>query len=223
MPELLQVRFETEQGMVRPAARLLGVVSDAGPLGFAVDHQHHGVEVEHQAGARPGLHEQGMAELVVQPHELTDVAGRQALQEPPERCRIRKAVQPHNALERPVVLQDLRGVDAIQADDDGVEQGQQHLGGLVRPRPGRRPKTSLEKPLESEPLTKRVDQGHPGEVRQVSFLEGDRQISEAFRHGTKSYPRGRILSKSDRATDEVFSPSWNAILSLVPSERLTHH
>ena len=131
MPELLAVRLEAEQRMVRAPAPLLGVVAHPGPLGVAVDHEDHGVQVQDQAAARAGPREERLPELVVQADQLPDVARAEPPEEPPQRGGVGEVRQAHNLLEGPVVLQNLGRVDAVEPHDDGVEQRQQQLGRLV--------------------------------------------------------------------------------------------
>jgi len=199
VPELLAVCLETEQRVVGAAAPLLGVVAHPGPLGMPVDHEDHRVEVEGQAAPRLRTREEGLPALVVQAHQLPDVAGAQPAEEPPQGGLIGEVRQPDHALEGAIVLEDLGGIDAVEPHDDGVEECHDELGGLVVAAAERGPETPLQAPLQTELLTERMDQGHPGEVRQVWLLEGDRQISQAFCHVTQSYPRGRILSKAKTA------------------------
>jgi len=89
---------------------------------MAVEHEDHGVQVEDQAAAGPGPREERLPELVVQADQLPDVAGPQPAEEPPQRSRVGELGQPHDLLEGPVVLQDLGRIDAVEPDDDGVEQ-----------------------------------------------------------------------------------------------------
>jgi hypothetical protein len=73
----------------------------------AVDDEDHGVQVEHQAAAGPGPCEERLPELVVEAHQLPDVARPQPPQEPPQRGGVGELGEPHDLLEGPVVLQNL--------------------------------------------------------------------------------------------------------------------
>jgi len=191
--------------MVRAAAPLLGVVAHPGPLGVAVDDEDHRVQVEDQAAAGPG--EERLPQLVVEAHQLPDVARSQPPQEPPQRGSVGELGEPHNLLEGPVVLEDLGRVDAVEPHDDGVEERQNQLGGMIVPVPRGGAQGLLQEPPEPEPLTKCLDQGHPREVREMGVHEGNRQISEPFRHCTQSYLLGRFLCKRNTPCDSAPFPS----------------
>jgi len=210
--------------MVGAAAPLLGVVADPGPLGVAVEHEHDRVQIEGQAAARLRAREERLPELVVQADELPDVPGAQPAEEPPQGGLIGEAGQPRNLLEGAIVLQDLGRVDAVEPDDDGVDERQQQLGRLVVAGARGRAETALQQPLEAELLAERVDQGHPGEVRQPGLLERDRQISEAFRHWTKSYFLSRFLSRAKNAfRSPSCGPNASRLRSNYASMRFIHY
>jgi len=65
MPKFLKMGFEAENGMIRASAPFLGVVADPGKLGFAIEGQDHGIEVEDEAGSRRWQSKQLVSELIV--------------------------------------------------------------------------------------------------------------------------------------------------------------
>jgi hypothetical protein len=48
MPKLLKMGFEAKEGVIGPSAMLLGIVAYTSPLGFAIEDQDDGIQIENQ-------------------------------------------------------------------------------------------------------------------------------------------------------------------------------
>jgi hypothetical protein len=48
MPKLLKMGFEAEERVIGPSAMLLGIVAYMSPLGFAIEDQNDGIQIENQ-------------------------------------------------------------------------------------------------------------------------------------------------------------------------------
>ena len=85
MPELLQMSFEAQQGVVGSAAVLFWVVPYFGKLEFSIDRKDDRVQVEDQGGSGFGQRKQLVSELIVQGNELANGFGGKPFEESPER------------------------------------------------------------------------------------------------------------------------------------------
>ena len=198
MPEFLEPGLESQKRMVRTPSVFLWVVAYACSLHQPpVDHQDGGIQIEDQAGSFVGSVEKPLAQQVVDSYDLSDLLGSEPFEKPSDRRLIWKAAESHNLLEGPIVLQDLCLVDPLHPRDDGIEDSQKHVGWVIvavaRSGTADMP---LKQTFEIQFLTKTVNQDHSGEVREVFFLEGNRDFSETFWHGTQMPPRGVFLSPS---------------------------
>lgn len=81
MPEFLSMRLEAKQGMIRSSALLLGIVSDFGSLLFAIDGNHHRIDIEGQAGRSLGQFPQISPQTVVEFGQLSNRRRTQTFQE----------------------------------------------------------------------------------------------------------------------------------------------
>jgi hypothetical protein len=198
MPELLATGLESQKRMVRAPAMFLGVVSH--PRSYyrlAVDYQNCGIQIEDQAGALERLVEKSLTQQVVDLGDLSDMSWSQPLEESSDRGLVREPAQSHDFLEGPVVLQDLCLVDPLHPSDDGIENGQDHLGRMEIAEARGGSQMLLEQMLYAQLLTKTLDEQHSSEVCQGVFLEGDRQNSQTFRHCTQYYLLGSFLCKNN--------------------------
>jgi len=84
MPELLQMSFEAQQGVVGSAAVLFWVVPYFGKLEFSIDRKDDRVQVEDQGGSGFGQRKQLVSELIVQGNELANGFGGKPFEESPE-------------------------------------------------------------------------------------------------------------------------------------------
>jgi hypothetical protein len=80
LPELLQMGLEAGQRMVRTSAFFVRIVPYASIRQFAVDGEHHRIEIESERGASLGQSVQFGPQLVVQGHQLADRLGTKALE-----------------------------------------------------------------------------------------------------------------------------------------------
>ena len=132
MPELLETFLEAKQGMVGPAARLLGVVSHASAFGSTVDNKDRGIHIEDERVALMGQAEQIGAQAVVKAHQLSNAFGRKALEKTAQCRLIRESLQSEHLQESAVVLKDVGFVDAAQAHNDREEQAHDQFGRMIR-------------------------------------------------------------------------------------------
>jgi len=198
MPELLEAGLESQEGMVGTPSVFLGIVAHSCPFHPpSVNNQDRGIQIEDQAGSFVGSVEKPLAQQVVDSYDLSDLLGSEPFEKPSDRRLIWKAAESHNLLEGPILLQDLSFVDSLHPRDDGIEDSQKHFGWVIvavaRSGTADMP---LKQTFEIQFLTKTVNQDHSGEVREVFFLEGNRDFSETFWHGTQMPPRGVFLSPS---------------------------
>lgn len=196
MPELLEMGLETEKRMVGTPASFLGVVANSCALGSAIDDNNDRIQVEDQSGASVGKGKQVSPQAVVQPGQLADGFGRQALQEPAQGRLIGESLESEHFQKGPVVLQDFGLVDSPKPHDDGKHQRQNEFGGMVIGAFLESRNVSLEQVAKSEPVAKTLNQPHSTEVRDVGFLEGKTNFSGTFWHVTQSTPLGAFLSRT---------------------------
>jgi hypothetical protein len=196
MPELLEMGLETEQRMVGTPAAFLGVVANSCPLGSAIDNNNNRIQIEDQSGACLGKGKQVSPQAVVQPGQLADGFGRQALQEPAQGRLIGELVQSQHFQKGPVVLQNIGLVDAAEPHDDGEDKGHNEFGGMVIGAFLESGNVPLEQVAKSKLVAKTLNQPHPTEVSNVSFLEGKTDFSGTFWHVTQSTPLGAFLSQN---------------------------
>ena len=224
MPEFLEPGLESQKRMVRTPSVFLGVVADARSLHPPpVDYQHGGIQIEDQAGSLVGSVEKPLAQQVVDSYDLSDLLGSQPFEKPSDCRLIWKAAESDNLLEGPIVLQDLSFVDSLHPGDDGIQQRHKHLGRMVVSVSRAWAQGLLQQPLETESVAKCVNQRHPREVREVRFLEGDRQISKPFGHCTQSYLLSRVLCKTNTGNARSVLPSRNPSSHPSTREQITHH
>src|SRR5882724_12638003 len=130
VPELLPLGFEAQQRMIRAAAPLFGVVTQASALLLSVNGKHHTVQIEDQRRAGLGQTEQPLAQSVVQPYQLADRLRFYALQKTTQRRGIRKAIQTQQRKERTIVLQNFGPADPSKSGDQNIEHRQEQVGWL---------------------------------------------------------------------------------------------
>lgn len=206
VPELLEVRFETQEGVVRSPSRLLGVVSDPCPFGPSVDDEDGRIHIEDKRGALLRKRKQVGSQAVVQSGQLTDRGWRQTFEEPAQRGLIWKSPKSQQSLEGSVVLQDLGLADASQAHDDGEHQSQDQFGMVVFPASAGDSDIPLEQASNLELVAKTLDQPHPTEVGNMCFVEGKKDFSNPFGHVTQSTPMVTFVSRPLLRSSSTFFP-----------------
>lgn len=117
--------------MTREAAALPEIVAPPRLLLRPVDDQHGGIDVEDQPGTRVRLHHHPAQEPIVQRPEPREGARRHPEQEVTEPGGVRVPQEPRGVLENAVYPEHLRRLEPLKAEDDGVQQGQQHLAHAV--------------------------------------------------------------------------------------------
>ena len=172
MPELLETFLEAKQGMVGPAARLLGVVSHASTFGSTVDNEDRGVHIEDEGVALMGQGEQIGAQAVVKTYQLSNAFGSKALQEPAQGALVGESLQPEHLQKSAVVLKDVGLVDAAQSHNDREEQGHNQLGRVIRAGAATHVDIALDQAPQPQLVAKTLDEPHSTEVGKVAFVEG---------------------------------------------------
>ena len=209
MPELLETFLEAKQGMVGPTPRLLGVVSHASTFGSTVYNDDRGVHIEDEGVALMGQGEQIGAQAVVKAYQLSNGFGSKTLQEPAQGALVGKSLHPEHLQESAVVLQNVGLVDAAQSHDHGVHKRQDHLRGMIFRTPLRRSDVVLEPLPQSEFVAKTLDEPHPTEVGQMTFLERKTDFSGTFWHHAQSTLLGAFVRQDSWRPNDNFLRSEN--------------
>lgn len=131
VPEVLALALEAQQGMIGPPPTLEGIVANAGPLLFAIDHQDRGIDIEDQPRGAPRLTQHAAEQAIVQGPQPLQAARGNPQQEATERGRLGIAGQPSQVLKDAVLPQQLGGLDAFESEDHGIEHGQKQLANAV--------------------------------------------------------------------------------------------
>ncbi len=168
--------------MIRSAALLLGVVTDASALLLSVNSQYYTVQIEDQSRADLRQTKQLAPQSVVQAHQLPNCLRFDAVQKTTQGRRVRKRIQTQQRKERTIVLQNLGFADPPKSRDQDVEHRQEQVGWLEVSTSVGDSQVSLQQPPKAEASTKTLDQHQPTEVSQVGVLERKLQCSQAFSH-----------------------------------------
>jgi hypothetical protein len=163
--------FETENGVIRGPAFGFGIITAVGPLLFAVEGQNDGIQMEDQRGSGFGKQKKLGAKLIMQPNQLADGVGRQALQEPAQGRLVRKLFQAEQGQKETVILELVGFVDSLDADDQKEKQQDNHIDGIeLRPIRGRAPET-LEATAKIQFVAKSLNEEEAAVVGQTIRLE----------------------------------------------------
>jgi hypothetical protein len=82
---------------------------------------------------------------------------------------------------------------------------------------------ALKQASQAQLLTKTLDEEHPGEVREVPFLEGNGDFSQRSRHWTLSYFLSRFVSKPILREYPPFAPSETSMFFQSSFMQIAHH
>ena len=212
VPEFLAMRFEAEQWVITSSSMFLGIVTDSTTLLFAVNRNHHRIDIESQTGAFAWQVPQVYPQTVVQSGQLTNRLWAQSLQESSQGCLVRETAQSQNLQEKAVVLQDFGLVDPFQPHDYGIQQCQDQLGRMVNLILLGKTNRLLQKLFEPKLLAKTVNQKHSAIMSQVAAPEENFDFSLSFWHNTQTVHFGRFLcGKFDKPYYTPF-PSENTNL-----------
>jgi len=214
MPEFLETGFEAKQGMVGPAAWLLGVVSYASAFGPTVDNEDRGVQIEDEGVALMGQGEQIGAQAVVKTHQLSNTFGRKAFQEPAQGALVGESLQPEHLQKSAVVLQNVGLVDTSKPHDHGVHKRQDHLRGMIFRTPLRQSDVVLEPLPQPQFVAKTLDEPHPTEVSKMAFLEGKTDFAGTFWHHAQSTLLGAFVRQSYPQPYALALPSGKPLLAI---------
>lgn len=131
MPEVLRLSFETKQRVIRWSSMLDRVVTHPGLFLFSVDHKDCGIHVEDKAPGWMGLGDHLCQESIMELAQPGQGLGCHAQQESSEGAGVGIGRQSAQVSKDPVGLQQLRGLDAFEAEDHGIEQGKHYLANAV--------------------------------------------------------------------------------------------
>jgi len=157
MPEFLEMRFETEQGVIGTSSVLFGIVPYFSSFLFPVDCNHHRIYIENQGSSPCRKIKQMGPEAVVQSDQPADYFGRQAFQEPAQSGLIWEMFQPQHFQKGAIVLQDFGLVDSPKSHNDGKDQSQNQFGGMVIGTSLEGPNIFLEQMTKSELVAKTLN------------------------------------------------------------------
>lgn len=219
VPELLPLRLETQQRMIRAAPALLRVVADARSLLVPVEREHHRVHIEDQTTRRARPTKQFAAQLIVQADQPADGGGREPLEKPAQGRLIGELLQPQQREEGAVVLEHIGLVEATQSRDDGEQQRQDQVGGEAVAAPVRQREGALKSATQMESLTKTLNQHHASEVSQVRLVERKPHGLQSFSHGPVwfgggfdsvpiTYLKGRLLAWCSKSPIDYIRPAF---------------
>jgi hypothetical protein len=209
MPEFLEMSLETQQGMVGTPTGLLGVVSNSGSFGFAIDHNNDRIQVEHQGSASLGQSKQVSPQAVVKTDQLSNRFGMQAFEKPTQGGLVRETFESQHFEESSIVLQDVRLVDAPQSHNHGKQNGQDQFGRVIVGSPLECTDIFLEQIAKRHLVAKTLDQPHSTEVREVGSLEGKTNFSGSLWHVAQNVHLGRFLPQTIALSHYTFSSSVN--------------
>jgi len=157
MPEFLEMRFETEQGVIGTSSVLFGIVPYFSSFLFPVNCNYHRIYIENQGGSPCWKIKQMGPEAVVQSDQPADYFGRQAFQEPAQSGLIWEMFQPQHFQKGAIVLQDFGLVDSPKSHNDGKDQSQNQFGGMVIGTSLEGPNIFLEQMTKSELVAKTLN------------------------------------------------------------------
>ena len=178
MPEISGLPFEAHQGMVRGAAPLARIVAQARFLLVPVQGQHRRVQVEQHAAQLLGTLTQLREQAIVQPAELGQPAQREAAEESAQRSRIRIGGQPDERLEDAVPAQQLGRFETPQAEDDWIQERQQHFRDGVTIVALRESHSIAKALAQAQPVEESMEQKHPTIPSQAVACERDSNVRE---------------------------------------------
>ena len=171
MPKLLAMVLETKDRMIGAAAFGMGIVTQARPLLFSVEGQHHRIQVKFQRTSGLGQGKEFAAQLVMQPHDLPNGIGGQALEKPTDRGFVGQCLQSEQRKKEAIVLQFVGFVEPLDPGDE-QKQAHQHQIDRIEVRPVRsRPQEPLQTTAQIQLVTKPLDQEESAMVRQEIRFE----------------------------------------------------
>ncbi len=158
--------------MIGTPSWFLGVVADSGKLGLSIDDDHHGVQIEDEAGSRPGKGKEFGSELIVENHKLPDCLGGNPFEKASEGGLVRKSGQSQKREESSVVLENFGFVDSPHSCNDGVEKRKNQIGRKVLGLSLRDLYKILYQPSKAKFVAKTLNQNHSTEVCEAMVFEG---------------------------------------------------
>ena len=190
-PVIAAQPFEAHQRMIRAAPPLGRVVAAPGLLLVAVDHDHGGVDVEHEPAPTLGRDHAG-AQAIVHPAPPGQGPLPQPEQEAPQRRGLRRRAQAGELLDDALVGQEVRGLQALQAEDHRVEERQDHLAYAVAIVALDQAHLGREHLLESEAGEEPMQQVDAAEVCQAVATELQPDIPKPTGHDNQPYFPSRV-------------------------------
>ena len=172
--------------MVRAAAPLGGIVAAPGLLLLAVDHDHGGVYIEHEA-APPVGREHPATEPIVQPAQLGQGLPAQPEEKPAQRRGIRIGGQPRELLEDAIAGQQVCAFQPLEPEEHRIEQRQQHLSDAVARIALWEAHTGRQGFPQAETGEEPVQKIHATEVRKAARTEAETHVAGSFGHDAQPY------------------------------------
>ena len=206
MPEVLRLPFETKQRVIRWSSVLDGVVTNPCFFLFSVDHKDCGIHVEDEAPGWMGLGDHLCQEPIVKLAQLGQGLGRHAQQESSEGAGIGIGRQSAQISKDPIGLQQLRGLDAFETKDDGIENRQQQLAHTVAIVALAQTDLHRHRIFETDASQKTVEQIDATVMREALAAEGNSEFSGSFWHYSEPYLLGSFHWKQGKST--LASQNW---------------
>lgn len=190
MPEVLRLSFETKQRVIRWPSMLDRVVANLRLFLFSVDHKDCGIHVEDKTPGWMGLADHLCQEPIVKLAQLGQGLGCHAQQESSEGAGIGIGRQSAQISKDPIGLQQLRGLDAFEAEDDGIENRQQQLAHTVAIVALAQTDVHCHCIFETDASQKTVQQIDATVMRQALAAEGNSEFSGSSWHYSEPYLLG---------------------------------
>ena len=200
VPKVFRLPFETKQRMVRPASGLERMVTNIGGFLSPVNDQRCGVQIENQAPgpARPDTHLDQKA--IVEPTQPRQGLGCDAQQKSSQRSGIRIVRQTTQVLKHSIGLQQVRGLDPFETENQRINDRQQQFAHGVAVVALGQPNIFRDCFLETNLSQKPVQQIDATVMRQALIAKRDAQFSGTFWHANESYLRGSFHSQTQKST-----------------------
>src|SRR6266536_1232072 len=200
VPEVLRLSFETKQRMVRSSSRLERVITNICGFLFSVNDQRGRVQVENQTPgpARPDTHlgQKAIVELA-QPRQRL----RCHPQEKPSQGRgIRVVRQAAQVLKDTIGLQQMRGLDPFETENNRINDRQQQFADAVAVVPLGQTNIFCDRFLETNLRQETMKQIDATIVSQALIAKRDSKFSGSFRHANESYLRGSFHSQTQKSS-----------------------
>jgi len=131
VPEVSALAFKAQERMVGRSSALDGVVTDPSLLLLAVDDEHGRVDVQDESRWDSPMDREAVKKTVVQSAQPREDGRGDAQQEAPQGGCIGIAWQSSEILKDAILAEQLGCLDAVEPEENGIEQRQKHLADAV--------------------------------------------------------------------------------------------